>query len=170
MRTKTLKVNSNSDESPNTFAPPTSRRGLGGKMSDDWSVPAMNAMEPTHTKRSDDLQMIVHRLNALAVKRLVSMFDPEKQLFCYKLKQTATGLVREGISPRYTAIALMGLHRLEQSGLTPPIEIKDVFDVLMADTEWVDNIGDLGLLLWLCALVAPDRLDEVDRRLDIKSA
>jgi hypothetical protein len=100
----------------------------------------------------------------------VPMFDSEKQLFCFKLKQTSTGLVREGISPRYTAITLMGLHRLEQSGATSPIEIKRVFDVLLADTEWADNIGDLGLLLWLCALVAPDRLDEVDRRLDIKSA
>jgi hypothetical protein len=139
-------------------------------MSSSWSLRGLTATEPTLMKRSDDFQKIVHRLNTLAVKGLVPMFDSEKQLFCFKLKQTSTGLVREGISPRYTAITLMGLHRLEQSGATSPIEIKRVFDVLLADTEWADNIGDLGLLLWLCALVAPDRLDEVDRRLDIKSA
>jgi hypothetical protein len=130
----------------------------------------LDATEPTHMKRSDDFDKIVRRLNTLAVKGLVPMFDSEKQLFCYKLKQTPTGLVREGISPRYTAITLMGLHRLGESGATSPIEIKRVFDVLMTDTGWVDNIGDLGLLLWLCALVAPDRLDEVNRRLDISSA
>jgi hypothetical protein len=130
----------------------------------------LDATEPTHMKRSDDFDKIVRRLNTLAVKGLVPMFDSEKQLFCYKLKQTPTGLVREGISPRYTAITLMGLHRLGESGATSPIEIKRVFDVLMTDTGWVDNIGDLGLLLWLCALVAPERLDEVNRRLDISSA
>ena len=130
----------------------------------------LDATEPTHMKRSDDFDKIVRQLNTLAVKGLVPMFDSEKQLFCYKLKQTPTGLVREGISPRYTAITLMGLHRLGESGATSPIEIKRVFDVLMTDTGWVDNIGDLGLLLWLCALVAPDRLDEVNRRLDISSA
>jgi hypothetical protein len=130
----------------------------------------LDATGPTHMKRSDDFDKIVRRLNTLAVKGLVPMFDSEKQLFCYKLKQTPTGLVREGISPRYTAITLMGLHRLGESGATSPIEIKRVFDVLMTDTGWVDNIGDLGLLLWLCALVAPDRLDEVNRRLDISSA
>jgi hypothetical protein len=139
-------------------------------MSSTWSIRGLTVTEPTLMKRSDDFQKIVHRLNTLAVKGLVPMFDSEKQLFCFKLKQTPAGLVREGISPRYTAITLMGLHRLEQSGATSPIEIKRVFDVLLADTEWVDNIGDLGLLLWLCALVAPDRLDELDRRLEIKSA
>jgi hypothetical protein len=130
----------------------------------------LDATGPAHMKRSDEFDKIVRRLNTLAVKGLVPMFDSEKQLFCYKLKQTPTGLVREGISPRYTAITLMGLHRLGESGATSPIEIKRVFDVLMTDTGWVDNIGDLGLLLWLCALVAPDRLDEVNRRLDISSA
>jgi len=139
-------------------------------MSTDFSPRAVTATEQTQMKRSDDIQRIVHDLNALAVKGLVPMFDPEKQLFCHKLKRTAAGMVQEGISQRYTAITLMGLHRLEQSGTKSPIDIIRVFDVLLANTGWIDNIGDLGMLLWLCALVAPDRLEEVDRRLDIKSA
>jgi hypothetical protein len=121
-------------------------------------------------KRPDNIQGVIQRLNTLAVNGLVPMFDPEKQLFCFKLQRTAAGLVREGISPRYTAITLMGLHRLEQSGGTSPIDIQQVFDVLMADTKWIDNIGDLGLLHWLCALVAPNRLEEFSRRHDIKNA
>ncbi|HEV7967677.1 MAG TPA: hypothetical protein VGP19_08910 [Candidatus Acidoferrales bacterium] len=121
-------------------------------------------------KRSDDIRSIVHQLNALAVKGLVPMFDPQRQLFCHKLKRTAAGLVQEGISHRYTAITLMGLRRLEQSGVESPIEIDRVVDVLLADTKWVDNIGDLGLLLWLSAQVAPDRLDELESRLDLKTA
>jgi hypothetical protein len=122
------------------------------------------------SRKSEKAQQTILRLKDVAVNGLVPMFDVKKQLFCFKLKQTATGLVREGISPRYTVITLMGLHRLQESGTTSPIEINRVFDGLLANTDWVDNIGDLGLLLWLCALMAPDRLDEVDRRLEVKTA
>jgi hypothetical protein len=139
-------------------------------MSSDSSSHAVIATEQTQMKRSDDIRSIVHQLNALAVKGLVPMFDPQRQLFCHKLKRTAAGLVQEGISHRYTAITLMGLRRLEQSGVESPIEIDRVVDVLLADTKWVDNIGDLGLLLWLSAQVAPDRLDELESRLDLKTA
>lgn len=120
-------------------------------------------------QQSSDCQRIVRSLNALAVNGLLSMYVPERRLFCFKLKQTAAGLVREGLSRRYTLIALMGLRRFEQGRAASPIEIKPVLDTLLANTDWVDNIGDLGLLLWLCALVAPDRLGKLDRLLDLKN-
>jgi hypothetical protein len=124
----------------------------------------MTANAPRPSQGPEEIQEIIHRLVGLSVAGLVPMFDREKQLFCYKLKKTANGLVQEGISHRYTVITLMGLHRLEESGADSPIEIKPVFDGLLANTEWVDNAGDLGLLLWLCALIAPDRLSEVARK------
>jgi hypothetical protein len=125
---------------------------------------------PIHVQPPEDAQRTARRLTALAVKGLVLMFDPEKQLFCFKLKKTATGAVREGLSRRYTMITLMGLHRLEESGANSPVKVMPVFEGLLTNIDWVDNIGDLGLLLWLCALVAPQRLEEVAERLDIKSA
>jgi hypothetical protein len=130
----------------------------------------MTASAPNPAHRPEEVQETIHRLIELSVAGLVPMFDREKQLFCYKLKQTPKGLVQEGISERYTVITLMGLHRLEQAGANSPIEIAPVFDGLLADTEWIDNAGDLGLLLWLCALVAPDRLGEVARELDVATA
>jgi hypothetical protein len=139
-------------------------------MSSNSPVRTMTAMGSTQVKNSEDFRRIVRSLNDLAVNGLVPMFDPTKQLFCFKLKRTDTGMVQEGISHRYTAITLMGLHRLEQSGTASPIDIQSVFNVLLADTAWVDNIGDFGLLLWLSALVAPDRLDEVDAKFDVKTA
>lgn len=114
-----------------------------------------------------DFQRTVHQLSVLAVNGLVPMFDPEKQLFCFKLKKTQNGLVREGISRRYTMMALMGLKRLEESGAASPIAIGPVLEGLLANLDWVDNVGDLGVLLWLCATVAPERLDGVERRLDV---
>jgi hypothetical protein len=130
----------------------------------------MTANAPISAQGPEQIQETVHRLIGLSVAGLVPMFDREKQLFCHKLIKKPSGLVQEGISHRYTVITLMGLHRLEESGANSPIEIKPVLDGLLANTEWVDNAGDLGLLLWLCALMAPDRLAEVARKLDVKTA
>jgi hypothetical protein len=115
------------------------------------------------TQSSEDLRETIRRLTILAVRGLVPMFDPEKQMFCFRLK-------REGISPRYTLIALIGLHRLEKSGAVSPIPIGPVLDGLLANLDWIDSVGDLGLLLWLCALTAPQKLGEFERRLDVRKA
>jgi len=123
-----------------------------------------------HSMQSADCQRLIRSLSALAANGLLPMYDSENRLFCFRRKRTATGLIREGVSPRYTVIALMGLHRLEQTGVTSPIEIKPALEVLLADTRWVNNLGDLGLLLWLCALASPDRIDDLNHRLDLKSA
>jgi hypothetical protein len=139
-------------------------------MSSDSSARAVTATEQAQMKRSDDIQSVVHGLTALAVKGLPSMFYPDRQLFCHRLKREGSRIVQEGISPRYTAMTLMGLHRLEQSGGKSPVDIRRVLDGLLTNTAWIDNIGDLGILLWTCAQIAPERLDELDHRLDIKSA
>lgn len=117
-----------------------------------------------------DANPTAQHLVQLAINGLPQMLDRQRQLFCYKLKKTARGLVQQGISPRYSAIALMGLHRLEQAGTPSPVPLDAVLESLLADLCWVDNIGDLGLLVWVCALVAPERLEELNRRLEVRSA
>lgn len=113
----------------------------------------------------------VSALNQLAALGLVQMFDPEKQLFCFRLKLTPGGLVKEGISHRYTIMSLLGLHRLEAARQRPSaIGVKAALEGLLGKTEWVENIGDLGLLLWACALVLPERLEEISGTLDVKRA
>jgi hypothetical protein len=134
------------------------------------SSPTLSVEMRIQNQRTEEIQRTIHEYNVLAVNGLVHMFIPERQLFCFKLKQTTTGMVREGISQRYTMFTLLGLQRLEESGGTSPIEIKRSFEALLASTDWVNNIGDLGLLLWVCAVIAPERLDEVERRLEVKSA
>jgi len=119
---------------------------------------------------SHDTRATVQRLVDLAVDGLVPMFDQQTRQFCFKMNGAGDGLVREGQSRRYTVITLMGLHRLEQSGVQSPIGIFPVLDGLLSNTDWIDNIGDLGLLVWLCAQSAPERLEEVDQRLRVSSA
>lgn len=117
-----------------------------------------------------DMTRMVERLTELAVKGLPSMLDPETQLFCFKLRRTDRGMVREGVSHRYTMMTLMGLKRLEESGAASPIPIARVFDRLVENLDWVNNIGDLGVLLWLCSVAMPERLEEVERRLDVANS
>ncbi|PYX70356.1 MAG: hypothetical protein DMG78_19165, partial [Acidobacteria bacterium] len=119
---------------------------------------------------SESTQATVSRLVDLATRGLVPMLDERTRLFCYRLNGEGGGIVREGLSPRYTAITLMGLHRLEQSGTQSPIEIRPVLEGLLSGTDWVDNIGDLGLLVWLCAQLAPGRLEELDARIGLRNA
>jgi hypothetical protein len=67
-------------------------------------------------------------------------------------------------------MTLMGLHRMEQAGRPSPFDTASILDSLLANLDWVDTLGDLGILLWLCALVAPDRLPDLETRLQPQTA
>lgn len=129
----------------------------------------MNADKEQFPERAD-MGRTIERLTALAAQGLPQMLDPEKQLFCFKLNKTGPGMVREGISHRYTMMTLLGLKRLEESGIPSPVPIGPVLDKLFENFDWVDNIGDLGVLLWMSAIVAPERAEHVVRSLDVRTA
>ncbi len=112
----------------------------------------------------------VGRLLELAARGLPRMFDESTGLFCNKFKRIAGKLVPEGVSPRYTAMTLMGLHRLEQNGVPSPLRLQPVVERFLSDTGWVNNIGDLGLVLWFCARVSPDKIGQLEQRFQISSA
>lgn len=119
---------------------------------------------------ADAAQPTVQRFVALALRGLVPMFDARTQLFCYSLKKTERGMVQEGLSPRYTMMTLMGLNRVEQAGGESSIAIQPALDALLKNLDWVKDIGDLGVLLWTCALIAPERLGEIESRIELDSA
>ncbi len=112
---------------------------------------------------------LVAEIVDLAKIGLPRMFDSKRQLFCYTLRRDASGkLVQQGISRRYTMMTLLGLHCLETGGSTSPVSIDPVMDALMCDLGWIEFGGDLGVLLWLCAVVDPGRLDNIGAKLDLK--
>src|SRR6266849_6936072 len=128
----------------------------------------MKSTSPNLAAAERATNLEVRELNAQAVKGLASMFDPERQLFCYKLRQSESRLVQEGLSHRYTIMTLLGLHRSECAGLPSPVGIRTVLGGLLQDTTWVNNVGDLGLLLWVCALISPERLNETCSRANLQ--
>jgi hypothetical protein len=111
----------------------------------------------------------VARLMELAIHGLKPMYDPEKRLFCHRLRKTPSGNIREGISQRYTIMTLLGLLRAEAVGYRSPVDISATIDALYRDTEWVDNIGDVGLLLWLSSVTSRG-LDSFYASFDLKTA
>jgi len=109
-------------------------------------------------------------LLALAIRGLERMYDPQKGLFCHRLRKTSDGLVREGISQRYTIMTLLGLLRAQAAGLASPFDVEEAIDLLFEDTSWIDNIGDLGLLLWLCAATSGQRLRQFHTMFDVSGS
>lgn len=104
------------------------------------------------------------QLVELALRGLPQMFDEQKQLFCHRLVRTSQGFVREGYSPRYTIMTLLGLQQVELSGGTSPIDIQSLYQSFVANTEWINSVGDLGLLVWLTAAFAPEQLENLRRK------
>jgi hypothetical protein len=123
---------------------------------------------PLSLENKDEVK--IRALNTLSVKGLAPMFDHQSQLFCNRLVRTEKGLEREGLSPRYTLMTLMGLHRGQKFGLRNPFNSEAILNGLLKDRRWLDNIGDLGLLLWTCALLAPGRYEEVYRDFNVAAA
>jgi hypothetical protein len=112
----------------------------------------------------------VERFLKLAVRGLGPMLDRKQQLFCYRLKKDHHGMSAEGISHRYTMMTLMGLHRLQRAGTVSEFDTTAILQALLSNLEWVNNAGDLGVLLWMGSQVCPERLSEIERALQPQTA
>ena len=106
----------------------------------------------------------------LAAAGLVRMFDPEKQIFCDAYIRTENGMRRERVSHRYTMMTLLGLARYERFGNPSGIATAPVLDALINDVTWINTAGDLGLLLWTCAELNPERLPDVYKKVGAQTA
>ena len=134
------------------------------------TTPAETLSEPRASGAPAELSATIRRLTDLAARGLVSMFNAETQVFCQALRKTGEGLQQEGVSRRYTMMTLMGLHKFEASGTKSPIPVMPAFEKLISNLDWLDNAGDLGVLLWTCARLAPEKLEELESRLDLSTA
>lgn len=112
----------------------------------------------------------VRDLLEFALQGIEPMFDSRNNVFCNRLLRTDKGMVRDGISYRYSLMTLMGLYRAERAGFRPTIDWRSALEELGRDTKWIDNGGDLGLYLWTVAMLAPQTLKQTIASFDLEKA
>lgn len=125
------------------------------------------ALNP-NTARSAGVDLT--QLVTLSLDGLRPMFDEKTQLFCHRLQLTDKGMFAEGLSHRYTIMSLLGLKECEASGTACGFDIQGMTDRLLEDSTWINNVGDLGLVLWLLAKVCPERLEAYFRDWNVQTA
>jgi len=112
----------------------------------------------------------LRELIALSVRGLVPMFDKEKQVFCHRLVRTDNRIVSEGLSPRYTIMTLLGLREVEIARIDSPFNTRALYASFARDTSWIQGLGDLGLLIWLTAIFAPEQLPSLFSKFELETA
>jgi hypothetical protein len=107
-------------------------------------------------------------LNALAVRSLTTLFDEKEQLFSERATFDVSGYRRSRATRRHTIVALLGLHRLAESGGAQPFDIEAMQNSVFRDRSWVKTAGHLGLLTWFTAVCLPDRLETIFEEFDFE--
>jgi hypothetical protein len=106
----------------------------------------------------------------LAARGLEPMFDVREGLFCQRFRRENGKMVREGLSYRYTIMTFLGLLEYERSGGKSPIPVNPAIRSFFEKNRPVDNIGDLGLLLWLSAKTAPEQMSAIYEGHNVEAA
>ena len=129
-----------------------------------------------HTELTNEMRLAsparrsVSDLCHLAASGLVQMLDRENQLFCFTFIREGAKMIRRDHSHRYTMMTLLGLHKYEQAESRSLIDTVPILDGLIRDTSWITGAGDLGLLLWTVAELAPEKLAEVYESVEAEKA
>ncbi len=116
----------------------------------------------------------ISQLRDLALRSLKRMYLPDERLFVFRLRKNGEAIIREGISRRYTAIALIGLAGESESASASVLgdhSLQDVSLRLFKDIQRVDSLGDVALALWaLHAINFRDRRPVWERLMVLSSS
>jgi hypothetical protein len=99
----------------------------------------------------DSQEAFVRHLYHDAPRSLARMYDPNEKLFVFRLRRTPDGILREGLSHRYTAITLIGLASVgkeAQSRVLAGDTADTVCQRLARDVNTLANLGDVALIAW----------------------
>jgi hypothetical protein len=110
----------------------------------------------------------VRDLRELAIAALHRMYVPSDHLFVFRLQRQEVGIVSRGLSPRYTAITILGLAKETQDIIEFALHgdsLSLVCDRLIRTVIARDNVGDLALTLWAAHELGYPKLDPLRERL-----
>lgn len=135
-------------------------------------VPALAGTSASNPALAGNYEGLVDipALNALALRSLTSLYDPSENLFVRCATWSPDSVQRQQPSPKRTAIALLGLQQLAKAGSPIPFDLTAITAAVLADTSWVASIADLGLLTWVTATLATNKLRELFAEFDFDGA
>ncbi len=105
---------------------------------------------------------VIRPLIHLSLKGLERMWMKDQGLFCFTMRDGQKGPTPEGVSLRYTAISLLGLHRAAANGWPVPLDLKMILRQTIGAAPTTRNIGTLALILWAGAAMN----QKVDPKID----
>ena len=108
-------------------------------------------MEPPDVQTSPAGAGTIAALRTLALQGLERMYDRDAGRFVFRVRRCATGVVREGLSDRYTAITAIGLAGEEPEAVRRILGgdgLREVIERLIDRAEGTHSLGDLALAAW----------------------
>jgi len=112
----------------------------------------------------------IPELNSLALQSLISLYGEKERLFSHCITLADREFHKDRPSPKRTVIALLGLHRLEESGGITPFDSAAIREAVLNDKSWVNGVEELGLLTWFVALCAPNLMESLLDEFDFEKA
>lgn len=103
---------------------------------------------------------LIAKLRPLALETLRRMYVPNQGLFVFRLMLRGERLTAEGLSPRYTAITLLGLAHEDPVSVKAVLHGDDPADIcsrLAGIVTQRDNLGDVALTLWAARRLGQER-------------
>lgn len=127
------------------------------------------------TDITDEARQAVRVLRSIAVRALERMYLRDEKMFPFRVRMDGDSIVTEGLSIRYTAIALIGLAAEGQDVADTVLagdSINDVCGRMVREACACDDAGGVALALWAARMLDHDdagSLLEVLKRMDVCS-
>lgn len=116
----------------------------------------------------DAARAFITGLHPIAVQSLAAMYRRDERVFAFKVIPEHGRLVQAGVSPRYTAITVIGLAD-EPRDVTDAVlgghSVHEVCQQLTATVPKMRNLGDVALTLWAIRAAGASGSDVAERRL-----
>src|SRR5712692_7237481 len=118
------------------------------------------------------IPVTVSGLRDMAITGLARMFRPNEGLFAFRVRRISEEHILEGLSLRYTAIALIGLageDKTVQASVLARTGTQEVAARLVRELDRLENLGDVALVLWAaCATGYSERRALAERMLALR--
>ncbi|MCH8302032.1 MAG: hypothetical protein IH912_04705, partial [Proteobacteria bacterium] len=97
---------------------------------------------------------LVNRLVDVSTRGLPGMYHDDRRVFAHTRVRTERGLELRGVSPRYGAIAILGLRHVDKEIQIATLGGETVQEFVarqVANIDSLDNLGDVALTTWAAA-------------------